>query len=255
MRLQYLLHVAAGGMICAPAVLRDTQQASFSSSLVQTERSLEILEGIRADLEAGDIASIVELRGMTEPALPVDDPSVQEERLAALRAEVALLDAELAELELASREAATPGAQELASDPLPGSQSSASASVTTTGLDEAQRQALGNRMRPTVQQAAAQRRSHEDAGYVADDLRLGHALYRAGRFAESAAALAQLDTNPEATYWRARALEKLEQAEAALESYDLTKTLDPESEWALRAARDSEFLRWQTDLEQKLQRP
>ncbi len=267
MRLQYLLHVVVGGLMCAPAVLRQDDaraqepaqlRASLATALAQTEHSLGALEGVQADLAAGDVAAIERVRELTEPPRDTESRPYGEERLAALRNEVALLDQELAKLESLARDRAL-GAQDQAAEasmpPFGTQQPTAGAKSLTTGLSEDVRRALGSQpVRPATQYTAAQRRAHEPEGFVADSLRLGRALYRAGSYAEAVKTLAERE-DAEAAFWRARSLEKLGHIDQALEAYALAITLRPGSEWAERAERDAAFLRWQRDFESRHTRP
>ena len=254
MRFQYLLHIVAGGLLAAPAVIgADGDEDALAGALDQTVRTIEVLAGVQADLAAGDAGAIADLRALTEAA-PAEVPAAQRESaLERLRRQVAELDQKLAELEArppAGAAAAPP--QSGVFDPL------RSASGTTAGLSEAQRQALRAELAQTPSEiaAASLRRTVEPEGYVADPLRLGRALYRAGEHAAALAALqSQIEVEPEALYWTARAQEKLGRAEAALASYAALAELDASSPWARQAAHDAEFLRWQVDFSRRLEQP
>jgi tetratricopeptide (TPR) repeat protein len=135
--------------------------------------------------------------------------------------------------------------------------------IVSTGLSESARAELLGIALPASRTARPPSSQPETGGasgtpkeageQAADPLRQAQVLYRAGRFEECAAQLKRSDNEPEAAWWRARALERLERTSEALECYQRAVQGAPkDSTLQKRAAHDLEFLQWKLDFEKKL---
>jgi hypothetical protein len=237
-------------------VLGEDELDTLERTLAGTVRALEVLAGIEERVATGTPGAVIEVRAVTEAATL--DARERDERLAGLREEVGLLQAELDALE-------SPIRVPLAAQPIAGA-GGASATAVTSGLDEATRALLGRppgEGPPVARGTAAEPRAGArttavaapviEGAYVADPLGMGRACYHAGRFADGVVALATLKADPEALYWRARCLERLERLDEA--ANDLRRVLElvgEEGYAARRAKTDLEFVEWKRSFLKRL---
>lgn len=186
----------------------------LTSTLDGTERALATLRDYEERLARAPDEVVPLLLRVTEA--PRGTPEEQAARLAALRAEVEALLAELDELQ-------------------------ASLAARARAADEPGAPA----------HVAARPAPRVPATSSADPLRQGIACYRAGRFEEACRILAPLD-EARACYWRARALERLERFDEAIQAMERAVALDGEGFERRRAATDLELLRWKRDYANEL---
>jgi len=264
MRLLTAVPTLFAGVLGIPAFVQDGTRAdaSLSAALSSTVSALEYLAGVRSEIEAGERGAIRRVLSATEPVDLTVPPEARESRLVQLREEVASLQAELDWIETTE----SPGESWTGLDD-PTYQSSATlpapppGGTVTTGLDDGMRKRLASKPKPAENATSEAppevrpeaRRSFEGAGYVADALRLGRSLYRAGHYERAIATLAELDGAPEAVYWSARAQEKLGNFDEALSGYE-SVAADPEAqELAQQAETDASFLKWRQRFVQPLE--
>jgi len=229
---------------------------SIAKALDQTVRALAVLTGLEKDVATRPAAEAVEtVFSVTEP--PIADEPQRDETLMRLRKDVGRLQMTYDDLEqLAHAPAAEP--QPLAANPI-GAGTKHDAGVST-GMDDALRAQLSSeplvaRMPAsttpaTTSDAPAKTPSTPDA--VADELRRGQALYRAGQYKDALTVLRALSADVRARYWSARTLERLERFEEALELYQQVAADKTAGYLAERAKGDAEFLAWKQGFEKKL---
>lgn len=263
MRLVTVVPTLFAGLLGVPALVgNQAADGSLTSALSSTVRALEYLSGVEEALADGDETAIRRVLAATEPAELTVDPAERERHLAELREHVAGLQAELDWLEAvgAPPEDWTgledPTFQSFATPP-----TGAATTRITTGLDPALRQQLAEPPAPDEPPAeidpqaarASARKAFEEDGYVADPLRLGRSLFRAGRLERAVDVLAQAEGDPEATYWTARALERLGRFDEALAAFDRVVEAEDAGDLAQQARNDADFLKWRRDFAREIE--
>lgn len=129
----------------------------------------------------------------------------------------------------------------------------------TTGLDDVARAALLQIQAPIIDPKALDDahvpayRTNEGEAYTADALRLGHAYYRAGRYAEGLVILSKREGDIEARYWTARCLEHLDRYEEAFKIYEEVVAHPDAGYLADRARSDLAFLSWKRDFAERIE--
>ena len=271
MKLQYLVNLGAGALLIVPGVALRGQQAGVGvdQALSNTITAIANLAGIGDQIARRDSRGINRIRAATEPALMA--PQTRDEFLTRLRQEVSglqmALDGSLAGTappsitQTVARGGGYPGAQpgyQVQHQPRVGSgepagtqrpeQSSARPSQQG-GPSQSLLEALGLGGR----QAEAPRRAkgNETLHFSADPLREGKLLVRADRHVEAIQALLPVQDEPEAAYWIARCLQRLDRDQEAREI--LRRVLaDPTAGiHGVRAQHDLDFLDVRAQLQQR----
>lgn len=238
LKIGHAVNTLVATLLVVPAVtLQSRESAGLEQALKDTVRALEYLTGLTAK-PAHDTTPLADIaRHVTE--LPLSDARERDDLLVRVRADVSRLQMvydELAKL--------PPGAGEPGVVP-----------QITTGLSSASHtsptSAIGS---PTnaATHAIASAPAREEAGFSADPLRQGQALYRAGRYEECIRWLEARRADPNAEYWIARSLEKLERIDSAIESYRKVADDKNAGPLAVRAKNDLEFLEWRRTFGSKL---
>jgi tetratricopeptide (TPR) repeat protein len=237
-------------VVLPTAALGKQAPETLQQALDRTLAALEQLAGIEQRLAKHDASAVREAIAWTEPgiAVPADQPQARDEQLDALRHEVVALQGALDGDTRTNAPAATAKS--------PNSPQPSSATAATTGLDDATRRALGapNSPRSGARDGAqdalpAAKRTFEPSGYSADPLELGRALYRREKFAAALVQFESQGTNIEATYWKARCLEHLNQSSDAIAAYNQVIASPAAGELVKRAKDDLEFLQWRLAIE------
>jgi tetratricopeptide (TPR) repeat protein len=254
-------HNFAVGVALALAVVLPTaalgKQApeTLQQALERTIAALEQLAGIEQRLARHDAGAIRDAIASTEPALtvPANKPQARDEQLDALRHDVVALQGALDGDMRAGEPAAKPSAHD--------SQPPSTSSAATTGLDEATRRALGapasaeQQIDGALGSAPAPKRTFEPRGYSADPLELGRALYRREKFGQALVQFESQGTAIEATYWKARCLERLNKTSDAIAAYKQVIASPSAGPLAARAKDDLDFLTWCTAIQRTAQVP
>jgi tetratricopeptide (TPR) repeat protein len=128
-------------------------------------------------------------------------------------------------------------------------------SIPTVGIDDATRQAIRSYPIPLTDlspraTATPGSKGFEPEGFVADVVRQGRLYFRAERYAEALTVL-EMSDDPEAAYWLARCLERLDRTEEAIEALKALIASESASTLADRARRDLDFLTWKRDFEER----
>lgn len=275
MRFPHVLHAAMAGIFVVPAVTLTSGDAQgLEQALTETVNAIESLTGLRTALVQGpDEATPVELADTLEVVLavteqPGESGPQKDELLTTLRRDVSRLQMLLDDLITvpgSSKDSTSP--QDSLSNGASLDHSDSDTETTrqglvvpsiTTGLDDAQRAALMDIQAPIVQAddykptQTPVRRTDEGESFSADPLRLGHAYYRAGRYAEGLVILSRIKDDPEAKYWHARCLEHLERFDEALAGYEEVVAHPEAGYLADRAKSDLAFLSWKRDFSQRV---
>lgn len=259
LKFQSALMAVLGAALLVPGLQSQDATRGLDRSLAETTRALEVLAGIQRGIDARHPAAIQLAKQATEASS--GEARVRDNRLVTLRDEVNRLQA-------LSDRMQGPGTQareveSTLNSPPALFDESAPHVIVSTGLSQAAREELIGIAQPAVRGArppAPQPGTDEkavaprDAGEAsADPLRQAQVLYRAARYEECAALLKRQDSEPEAAWWRARALERLGRATDVLECYRHSVAQAPkDSALGKRAAQDLEFLEWKLDFEKKL---
>jgi tetratricopeptide (TPR) repeat protein len=234
------------------------QQApeSLQQALDRTIAALEQLAGLDQRLSQHDTSAIRDARAWTEPALavPADRPQARDEELDQLRHDVVALQGAL---DGDTRIGATPVDSAGLNPATAGSQPAITATPATTGLDEAARHGLSapsNAPTNTAKNvvpvpAPAAKRAFEPSGYSADALEFGRALYRREKFDAALVQFESQGTNIEATYWKARCLDRLNKQSEAIAAYNQVIASPSAGALVARAKDDVEFLAWRIAIE------
>ncbi len=243
MKFSHAINTLVASVLVLPALtLQGRREGGLEAALADTVRALEFLTGLEPKVQAEPRTSVPLLRDVTESPLP--DPRERDERLVALRNEVARL--QMIHDDLANRVEAAPGTSALAIDP---NQPPVPVALTT-GLTDADRISISGTPPPRPARGPVGE-TIEPAGFCADAARRGQALYRAGRYQECADFLKSIENDVRATYWLARAQEKLGQTEDALRGYRAVAESKEDASLAERANADAEFLDWQREFAKK----
>jgi len=269
MRFQFALTSSLAAMAVVPIFLGQGSVATLQDALAGTRRALEVLKGLEQRLHDEPSAALGLVLSATEP--PSGDEKQRDDHLESLRNEVNLLQMELDAMQ--SPVLGPDGAVQSALgargplDPVgplgaagaPGSGSAPSAGITT-GMDDSLRALFsdapaaramlrgdpGATRDRTASPTATGEGDHGAGAYSADPLRHGITCYRAGRYAEALELLLPLD-DANALYWRARALERLERLDEAIETMERSVAKGGDGFELRRAQTDLEFLRWKRD--------
>jgi len=220
MKWGFALNATLGALLVASAIgMQKPGAQDLDLSLDRVGRGLEELAGLRARIERGDRAAIDDV--IKRADAPGKDPRADEEHLAQLRFEVSRLqmnwDALAAEQPPKSTPASKPGGK-------PAPTATPGKGVPATNLT-----------------------AYEAPGFSADPLRQGEALYRAGKYTESLAALRTLPDDARCQYWSARCLEQLGRIDDAVALYTTISTRKDAGWAAERARTDLELLQWKRD--------
>jgi tetratricopeptide (TPR) repeat protein len=258
LKFQTALMSVLGAALLIPGLQSQDATRGLERSLAETTRALEVLAGIQRGIESRHPAAIQLARQATEP--PSGEARVRDNRLVTLRDEVNRLQAMSDRMQGPGTQARE--VESTLSAPPPAEGELGPRVIVSTGLSQSARDELtgtalppGHGVRQAAQsEAGAAPGAPRDAGeQAADPLRQAQVLYRAGRFEECAAQLKRLDSEPEAAWWRARALERLQRSADALECYRRAAQGAPkDSTLQKRAAQDLEFLEWKLDFLKKL---
>jgi tetratricopeptide (TPR) repeat protein len=276
MRFHQMLHAALASIFVVPAVTLTSGDAQgLEQALTETVRAVESLAGLETEMqaEAADDASgamsgaesgasieslVSQVLIVTEQ--PMLDGPKRDGLLATLRRDVSRLQMVLDDLTPAVKsDAATMG-------PEPDPEFDEVANLmggeppVTTGLNDETREALKN-IQPPVQEPnqreilhTARPKKAEAETFTADALRLGHAYYRAGRYAEGLIILSKRPDDVEARYWSGRCLEHMEKYEEAIEVYAEVVSNPEAGYFADRAKSDLSFLSWKLDFAKRIDR-
>lgn len=235
--------IASGlAAILVPAVfLGQGSLDSLEDTLARTTRALEVLAGIEEKAEAGDPQAIAQARSVTEP--PMLDDRGRDERLVDLRNQVNLLQGELDVLE----------APAFFPEPQPPA-SAAGADATslpaiTTGLSPDALQAMSEETKPPAAETLppeepAAKGTEGPPAYSADPVAQARAAYFARRYELSLVLVQDRAGDPEALFWKSRALEKLGKLDEAVEAMKRSAELAGEGAEGRRARSEVEFLEW-----------
>jgi hypothetical protein len=228
----------APGLLAADAESRD----ALERALAETRKAIEVVTGLEERLQRGDEEAVPLVLAVTEA--PDDDARARDERIDALRVELALLQAQL-DTYKGARFAEQSGGATWESLPPRG----AGVPAITSGLDPTSRAALDESA--GAADAPAPSAGSPDAGHApspapspAAALRAARASYRAEEHRRAIELLEPLGKVPEALYWRARSHERLDELEQAEALY--LEVLEAEDGGTVveRASTDLEFLRW-----------
>ncbi|MBK7878560.1 MAG: hypothetical protein IPJ77_23125 [Planctomycetes bacterium] len=252
MRFSSAIAMGLGLIVVLPALSGAQQQQDLEHALSQTVRALAVLSGIEKDLPARPADQAVELaRSATEPA--IGDERSRDEELQLLRKDVGRLQMTWDELARGTSDgsaAATP-------TPAPGEPTALPSVTITTGMSETLRAQLSGetlvpfaRRNPTSPLQGTPAAPVRDA--AADALRQGQALLRANKPKDALIVLRAVESDVRAKYWMARALEKLERYEEALDLYRAVAQAPDAGYLAARATNDADFLEWKRDFAKKL---
>lgn len=203
LRFAFGVHAIVGGALIVPSLTTTEEPQDLGSTLAATERALDALRGIDADLRGGDVRALDRVLAATEA--PLAPPRDADDMLERLRADVARL--------LERSDASTrPAAQKPPDIPI--------------GVDGALVKAL---------ETGAARARYEPMGYSADPVREGVARFLAGEPARAAALLEPHAAEPRAAYWLARARESLGELDTARILYERLASNTKDGELAHRA--------------------
>ncbi|MBL8858671.1 MAG: hypothetical protein JNL28_09215 [Planctomycetes bacterium] len=219
MKWGFALNAVAGTVLVASAIgLSGDDAAGLQLSLDRTLRELEILTGLRERIDRGDRDAIATVVKYT--AQPAPDRAEEDQRLDRLRVEVARLEMQ--------RDGLAPLPRSI--DP-----------ATTAKADKADPKKPSS---PTAGLTA-----FESAGFSADAVRQGEALFRAERFDECITVLQRIPEDSRGQYWLARAFERKGKTDEAIAIYTTLSALK-DAGWAGERARaDLEFLQWKKSVE------
>jgi len=262
LKFQTALMAAAGTALLLPRLASQDTTRGLERSLGETTRALEVLAGIGRGIEARHPAAIQLAKQATES--PSGEARVRDNRLVTLRDEVNRLQAMSDRMQGASTQARE---VESTLQGLPsGDSDSMPRVIVSTGLSQDAREELIGIALPSAhgaRPAAPRPETQTPAGtpvnvgeLAADPLRQAQVLYRAGRYEECAAQLKRHDNEPEAAWWRGRALERLARNGEALECYKrAAESAAKDSSLQKRAAGDLDYLQWKVEFLKKLAPP
>jgi tetratricopeptide (TPR) repeat protein len=259
LKFQTALMALLGTALLLPGFASQDTTRGLERSLGETTRALEVLAGIQRGIEARHPAAIQLAKQATES--PSGEARVRDNRLVTLRDEVNRLQAMSDRMQGASTQARE--VESTLQSPPSGNDESMPRVIVSTGLSQDAREELIGIAQPAARGArTATPRSETNAPagtpvnvgeLAADPLRQAQVLYRAGRFEECAAQLKRHDSEPEAAWWRGRALERLARNGEAVECYKRAADGAPkDSQLQKRAAGDLEYLQWKVDFLKKL---
>lgn len=235
MRFTGAIGTALAALMVVPSqALEDSDVRSLEQALGNTIQAIEILGGIRTELESDDPTAINMLLAVTEPPLP--NARERDALLDQLRADVGLLQTELDVMISRSIEGGNP-------------QASVNPQVRVThGLDQDLRNVLDRIGKPgQIRTQTKSPRREVEVGYSADYLRQAQACYRAGLYEKGLLILAAHREEPAALYWTGRMYEGLGRNEEAKLTLKLVAEDADAGSYALRAKSDLEFLEWKLD--------
>ena len=262
LKFQSALMAVLGAALLVPGLRSQDGTRGLDRSLAETTRALEVLAGIQRGIEARHPAAIQLAKQATES--PSGEARVRDNRLVTLRDEVNRLQAMSDRMQGASTQARE--VENTLQAPPSGNNESMPRVIVSTGLSQDAREELIGIALPSSKGArsvAPRPETGASAGtpvnvgeLAADPLRQAQVLYRAGRFEECAAQLKRHDSEPEAAWWRGRALERLARNGEALECYKRAADGAPkDSSLQKRAAGDLDYLQWKVEFLKKLAPP
>jgi tetratricopeptide (TPR) repeat protein len=264
MRHSSSLGVGLGLLVMLPA-LGSSQNAggtdggldnSLAKALDQTVRALAVLTGLEKEIPQRPAVEAVEIaRSVTER--PYGDEQQRDETLTRLRKDVGRLQMTYDDLEARAHAPSSEPAPTFAT--FTPARPVQDAGVSTGMNDELRAQLSSEPLLTPIRatntnlaagETPANTPTTPDA--IADELRRGQALYRAGHYKEALTVLRTLSADVRARYWSARTLERLERFEEALELYQQVAADKTSGYLAERAKGDAEFLAWKQGFEKKL---
>lgn len=224
MKWGFALNAVAGSALVASSLgVGQGDSQSLQVTLDRTLRDLENMAGIRARIEQGDRSAIADALKLSGPAS--SDVYADDQHLDALRVEVARLEMQRDGLAPLTKPVAT---------------AAKSATPTTTKTPSASAKA-GT--------PADGLKAFEVAGFSADAVRQGEALFRAEKFQDCLSVLAKAPDDPRGQYWSARALERLGKTDEAIAAYTKLAARTDGGWAAERAKADLDFLQWKKSTE------
>lgn len=253
MRFSVAKTVVVAGLLVVPAVTTQSgPDAGVAKALSDTVAALEKLAGLQDRVASGDANVVEDVIAATEP--PILGPRKRDEFLVALREEVnglRMIAEELPPAPVAGAAPPKPGSGDVPTVDLQGPPPESGAPVPTVGLDDDLRRAIERYPLPLAELSPRAKREPgvrtlEPVGFTADVVRQGRLFYRAERYAEAFTVL-EASKDPEAAYWRARCLERLERTDEAIEALKALIADERAASLAERAGRDLEFLTWKRD--------
>jgi len=260
LKFAYLAQLGLAGTVIVPAVVLEQDPAGgLMEALANTRASLESLEQLHSSLTSGDHSQVAATLEATEA--PTGDAQLRDERLSYLREEVSRLQMRWETLEEAigtvGPPSETPAPAPMAA-PITSIASAPSTELaaTTTGLDEATRSDLVERLSAeepaTPTTSTREKISYEPVGFTAHPVRHGRALYKAGRYDEAIALLKRSVDQVGARFWIACSLEKLGRVDEAIKAYEVVAASPADAKDAERAKRNRDFLVWKRDFDARI---
>lgn len=203
LRFAFGVHALVGGALIVPSLTTTSEPQDLGSTLAATERALDALRGIDAELRTGDARALERVLAATEA--PLAPPRDADQMLERLRVDVARL-----------LERSDESARREKDEPAP----------IAIGVDGALVKAL---------ETGAARARFEPMGYSADPVREGIARFLANEPARAVVLLEPHAAEPRAAYWLARARESLGEIDAARALYERLAADASSGELARRA--------------------
>ena len=261
MRFTLAKSVALAGLLVVPAITSQSGPGGgVAKALGDTVAALEELAGLRSRVASGDASAVEDILAATEPAIL--GPRVRDEFLVTLREEVSGLRMLADELALDPTVGTTrpdgPAPDSSGKPELLGPPPDRAAGVPTVGIDDSIRQAIRSYPMPLTELSPRATlepgvRALEPEGFTADVVRQGRLFYRAERYAEALTVLEASD-DPDAAYWLARCLERLDRTDEAIEALQALIADERASTLADRARRDLDFLTWKRNFQERKSR-
>lgn len=255
LKFMHLFNFGVVGALIVPAALQDMSGVGqLERSIGATERALQSLGQVEAQLAAGEFAGVDAILAATEP--PFGGARERSTLVDQLRRDIGELEHQVQQFEIPS------GLEHLNEDPtkdlLP-TTPEGTPQVATVGLSQADRDEVAEIWPPVpgIDGTGNVRKkgttfTFEKEGFSVDPIRQGRAYYRAGRYKEALRLFELSPGVPESDYWTGRALERLDRTEEAIAAYTLV--VDNEDAGALieRARMDRDFALWLIDFERKV---
>ena len=219
---------------------------SLEAGLRKTVETLELLSGIRQNIETEGAISTSVAVSVTEA--PIPGAQERDEKLDLLRTQVSLLQQELDVVESRILQASQ---TEKAPDVAPLPPRLVRDDRFTLGLETGELDTLRALDRPRVIESVVEEPSEppvEFEGYSANTLLQAQMCYRARQYSRGLKLLAN-DESPGGLYWRARCLERLERLAEAITFYERVAGMTDAGSFAERAETNLEFVRWKQGLE------
>lgn len=266
LKFQYAINLGLALVLGVPAITLGVQaNEPLEVTLKRTMQALEQLASVEQRLQDRDVSAIHAALVFTEPAIavPAQEPEARDALLDDLRGQVERLQRDADALESVAPTDAPPALLQLLPENV--EREAERHAPATTGLDDSARRLLGASALPASTAASAPvapapgklegaavlggKQAFEPETYAADALKLGRAYYRQGRYDQALAAFETLNKDPDALYWRARSLEKLERTADALAAYGQVLALPNAGYAGERAKEDLDFLTWRLEFD------